>query len=586
MAKVNVRDRNKNKPDKKPNWEYRFEAASVGGKRKQFSQTGFHTKKEALVAGTKAYGEYLLSGTNFKPSELSVTDYFDFWLESYCRLNVADSTQDGYERIIRLHLNPKLGKYKLKNINTLVLQNLINDLALKPNICRTYAQKILNVLRYTFGYAYRFAHFIESDPARDVFLPRLDSNEKVFKYEDGEKIIILSQEQVADILTRFKHLPHDYYPMLIAYYSGLRIGEVYGLTWEDINFEKKTITVNKAVKKFSYDKPNRRGIRGQAQTVWYLGSCKTRTSYRTVPVGDTLLNALHDYKEWQANNIKEYGDLYTHCYLQDNFTPNRRKVKKIVQLKSSPGDHPELTETNMVCVCKDGQFAGPTIFRHASRVINHQLGIEFNFHAFRHTHATMLIESGLPIKTVSQRLGHSNTKTTWDFYVQVTEKMEVQAVETFEKTGALHFRDEYLYKKYRDMINCSRNTNYYKERNITVDPAWLDSFKEFENWSLENGYQQGLSILRIDKQKNFTADNCYWGISNKNVKGEHIYYFEGRQKSYSIGKTGRGYCYRITAYDDSGKRKDLSQAGFPDENSACLAAEEIIHKMFFSSMVS
>ena len=58
MGKINVRDRNKNNPDKKPNWEYRFEAAKIDGKRKHISKAGFRTKKEALEAGTKALAEY------------------------------------------------------------------------------------------------------------------------------------------------------------------------------------------------------------------------------------------------------------------------------------------------------------------------------------------------------------------------------------------------------------------------------------------------------------------------------------------------------------------------------------------------
>lgn len=83
MAKINVRDRNKNVPNKKPNWEYRFEAAKVDGKRKHISKSGFRTKKEALEAGTKALAEYNNAGLHFEPSEISVSDYLDYYFDQY-----------------------------------------------------------------------------------------------------------------------------------------------------------------------------------------------------------------------------------------------------------------------------------------------------------------------------------------------------------------------------------------------------------------------------------------------------------------------------------------------------------------------
>ena len=99
MAKINVRDRNKGKPDRKANWEYRFEIARVGGKRNNFSKAGFKTKKEALEAGTKALAEYNNSGKTFEPSEISVSDYFDYWIESYAEINLAYATISAYTNI-------------------------------------------------------------------------------------------------------------------------------------------------------------------------------------------------------------------------------------------------------------------------------------------------------------------------------------------------------------------------------------------------------------------------------------------------------------------------------------------------------
>ena len=105
MAKLNVRNRNKDKLDKEgkpkaPNWEYRFEGAKVDGKRKHISKAGFRTKKEAEIAGTKAMAEYNNAGLRFEPTEVSVSDYMDYWLNNYCKMNIADSTMVAYQNII------------------------------------------------------------------------------------------------------------------------------------------------------------------------------------------------------------------------------------------------------------------------------------------------------------------------------------------------------------------------------------------------------------------------------------------------------------------------------------------------------
>ena len=87
MAKLNIRNRNKNqigkdgKP-KAPNWEYRFEAAKVDGKRKSISKSGFKTKKEAEIEGAKALAEYDNAGLKFEPAEISVSDFMDYWLKN------------------------------------------------------------------------------------------------------------------------------------------------------------------------------------------------------------------------------------------------------------------------------------------------------------------------------------------------------------------------------------------------------------------------------------------------------------------------------------------------------------------------
>ena len=93
MGSVNVRKRGKT-------YQYYFEAAPINGKRKQISKSGFKTKADALEEGTVAYNEYLSTGIDFKESNISYSDYLDYWIENYCKVNLKYNTIQAYNTII------------------------------------------------------------------------------------------------------------------------------------------------------------------------------------------------------------------------------------------------------------------------------------------------------------------------------------------------------------------------------------------------------------------------------------------------------------------------------------------------------
>lgn len=571
MAKVNVRNRNANKKYKdgrsKPaNWEYRFEAGKINGKRNQISQAGFKTKKEAEVAGAKALAEYDRAGHVFEPSEITVSDFLDYWIENYCEVNLSDNTSSSYYSIITKHIKPRIGMYKLKSVDTLILQELINAMHTENGFSKKYIKSFLKVIKGSFAYAKKTAKFISEDPSEDVKLPNMDVEE--------EEMIILSKKDIARILDRFKRNPMYYHAILIGYYTGLRVSEVFGLTWKDIDFEKKTLTINKIAKKFEYEsrkKNEKVPINKQKRTQWYLGACKTKSSYRTIPIGDTLVNALRDLKELQEENRREYGTHYLRTYLRDEATKNNRRVQAIVQST----EEMDLEEVYMVCLRENGDFTGPSSMKYPSSVINNSLGIKYNFHALRHTHATMLIEQGLPIKSVSERLGHSNTRTTWDTYVNVTDKMKTDAVDVFEANSGLHFRDEELYALWKDIVRREKHVLYYKNNGIKICDEWKD-YDTFEKYARENGYRKGLSLLRIDKSGDYEPDNCMFGDQTKSVKGKYVYNDGVNLKSYHIRQYGRSWGYVIEHHDEHGNRIPCNKAGFATEAEAALAAESKI----------
>ena len=183
---------------------------------------------------------------------------------------------------------------------------------------------------------------------------------------------------------------------------------------------------------------------------WYFGTCKTQTSYRTIPIGETLLNALKEYKKEQEENKKNYGDSYMKHYKKNVINPYNNK-QEIKILNAYAELQIPLDEVDFVFVKKNGVYEGTDSCKYPFKVIHYELGIHCRFHDFRDTHATKLIESGADIKAVSKRLGHSSIMTTYNIYVRVTDKMETETVDKFEDYYVIQISTLGM-DKYRDLI--------------------------------------------------------------------------------------------------------------------------------------
>lgn len=416
---VNVRKRGKG-------YQYYFEIAPVDGKRKQQVKSGFKTKKEAEEAGIKAYNEYNETGHSFTPATMSYSDYLDYWIENYCHVNLKYHTIQAYSNIIKNHIKPRLGFYRLTQITTSTLQEFVNNIYIEKGFSKNFMHNILKVLKGSFKYAHEKLGFVKQNPAFNVTMPKYDIPEK-------DPAHIFTKEEINMMLERFKNNHAMYYAMLTAYCTGLRVSEVFALTWDDINFENKTLTVNKNVlKKNQKEATHGRHISGKATTVWYFGTCKTKSSYRTIEIGDTLVKALKDFKDEQEKDKIEYGDLYMKHYIKPtkNYYNNKPEYKI---LNAYSELEIALQEVNLVFVKHNGVFEGTDTCKYPFKVIHYELGINCRFHDFRDTHATRLIEAGADIKAVSKRLGHSTIRTTYEIYVRVTNKMKNDTVERFEQ---------------------------------------------------------------------------------------------------------------------------------------------------------
>ena len=406
-------------------YQYKFEIASVDGKRKFLNKSGFRTKSEAEKEGILAYNEYLNTGKSFSASEMSYSDFLDYWLDNHCKINLKYHTIEAYSNIVKTHLKPNLGFYKLSQITKPTLQDFLNKIYVEKAYSKNFLNNIRKVLKCSFNYAVD-NEYVKVNSAANLKLPKYDEQPKDVAH-------IFTTEEINTILDRFKNNHCVYYAFLTAYCTGLRIAEVFALTWDDIDFKNKTISVNKNIlKKNQAGGTKGRHLSGNSTTVWYFGTCKTQTSYRTVPIGDTLLNALKEYKEEQEMHKQNYGDTYMKHYKKNVINPyNNKPETKIVNAYAEIDI--ALPEVDFVFVKNNGVYEGTDSTKYPFKVIHYELGIPCRFHDFRDTHATKLIESGADIKAVSKRLGHRNIDITYNIYVRVTEKMENETANKFEE---------------------------------------------------------------------------------------------------------------------------------------------------------
>jgi integrase len=364
----------------KDGWKWLFKVDlppdPLTGKRRQTTRRGFKTKKEAQKAATELLMQ-AEKGVEVINQNMTLEEYLDKWVDLSAKRKVRETTLKNYLRAINHRIKPVLGKHQLNKITPAQCQEFINRLQ-DEGLSERYIEYIYTVLYGALQKAIEWDLIIRN-PLAKVDIPRARRR----------KYTTWSKEELQRFLSFAKLENIIYYTaFLTAAYTGMRRGELLGLKWEDIDFEKSTISIERNL---IYDDE---GFR--------FGDLKTESSQREIAIDDFLLKELKRYKAKQSEIKLIVGSQY-----QDN---------------------------NLVFARENGNPIYPrtltTIFNRVQKAANVP---KIRFHDLRHTHATLLLEAGASLKEVQVRLGHSSIKTTGDIYAHVTDQMKETTAKIFNE---------------------------------------------------------------------------------------------------------------------------------------------------------
>lgn len=337
------------------------------------------TEKD-IMAKKKAFEKSIERGV-IAAEKLKVKDWLTTWLETYKKPSVKQNTFEGYERVVKGHLIPTLGSLYLKDLRPEHIQAMINEKSTKGNLLTgdplqpRMVEYIYAVLHGALDQAYK-NQIIIYNPCDMVNKPQ-----KVKK-----EFICWTAEQANKFLAAIKK-DRNYIIYLLALTTGMRRSELLGLRWDDVDLKKNLLSVKQVMVR----------VKGG----YKFQDPKTKKSKRTIQISDKVAAAL---KEW--------------------------KRKQNIEKAAFPGEY---NEQNLILCSIMGEPVNPeSVSRNFKKDLEAAKMPDIRFHDLRHCHASMLLEQGVDIKTISDRLGHSTITMTADIYSHITDKLQAKAVKSLD----------------------------------------------------------------------------------------------------------------------------------------------------------
>lgn len=349
------------------------------GKRRQTWKTFHGTKKQAEAELARLVSA-IETGTDLEPQSVTVANFLDRWLKA-TKSRVAPRTYDRYSEIVRLHVLPSLGRVSLGKLRPLQLEDLYQRLEAK-GLSR---QTILHVHRVMFTALKQGVRWqlVTRNVAEAVTPPR-PVRRHVAPFTSQHADAVLTAVAETDLAPA----------VALALGTGMRRGEVLGLRWSDVDLTSGEARITQT-------------LQATADGMCFVPP-KTHRSARTIALPPFVLDALKQQRSHQGARRLAAGTAWQ--------------------------------DFDLVVDRGDGAPLPPWAISQRFRSLMSKSGIDLSFHGLRHAHASLMLEAGIHLKVVSERLGHSNIGITADLYTHMAKALDQEAA---AKLGALLDRKQF-----------------------------------------------------------------------------------------------------------------------------------------------
>ena len=347
-----------------------------------------HTKQEAVKKlHEKEYDIHF--NHQIDPTSTKLIDWLRVWLDKYMRNSLKQSTYTSYKGYVEKHLSAAFPTLKLKDLTPMLLQDFynykLNNEGLSPKTIANIHRCLHKALKQAV-----LEHHIDFNPCDAVNLPR---NEK-------PQIEILTREEQQQLMyTSYKFRYGVFIRLTLA--TGIRLGELLGLRWEDIDAKKNMLNIRRTLNRLP--KVDYNGIGNSTEIV--IQEPKTKNSIRSIPLMPVILNELLQWKNVQLSDARTAGEAYN--------------------------------DSGFIVTHQLGGYIEPRNFKDFYDQILQASGLgHYTFHALRHTFATRALEQGMDAKTLSTLLGHYSVAFTLDTYTHVLDSQKHEEMSLLEELFA------------------------------------------------------------------------------------------------------------------------------------------------------